>query len=883
VLDTAFFLRSLSQSERIPIERLVGILFMPNVFYASPQDEASNRSYGNGYAALKELEFYTLRLSRDQDLSIDYEVEWNRDDVERIQGPPFSVAYIEEMVNEGGISLEPKNRHEIFSMVAESLLLDFMPGQFSTEKRSQYSNVVQYLSGVQGANISSGGVTLPQEFARRYASFGMSKIEIPLDTLKAAAAARLAAEILAHINRASRDPHIKVNVLDDMAQLQVNEPGLQDRFKSDWKDSIKNALNAIFRGLAVKEPKDYVELENRLQSLEHQQIYTQGSDPAKWGAAVDIIRKSTNQVKHNVRTALAGWLDDTLEKDVRGINSLLADDGYLNYMLSNLRDLYRPAGDGQRAIYDVRADEATQDAEAYASRKALLLRDLRQAITSLGVAGLLEREWTVAKYLERVHEAEEQYSLAIAARELCEEAKKVAEDAVNYLVARRPMLDNFARSAVAMQQSFEDKFQEFVSFGDQVLFVRFFDPERDWAKFYCLDVDEHDQPTSVKPQAEYLKFMGDTFGGTAALTQLIELYDRKTDKEVKKKLLKFTEGRFWTDFEAHPREIDVLEHPKMRSSWNETIERMIRSAMPMIRRRGFLGGNALQVQKRAFLGVSRLEGGIYEEFIDQVRQKLTGLGYTAQEISAQPTDKPWEVYLYLVSYAFPLAALPIVDTDCHRSYFEFYRALRQGEIREQRYQIPLHLSEAWEGKFDDLVVYKDAEAQQMKESREVILFGAILRILTVKEESKRIDYGYKLGAPFFRTNVLGPKREAIEVLREDHRLRATLMQAISQKEIELTKDQLETYYWILQYLLFSQDYPRSSPERTLLNERVKPIYDRLMNEFSVPGVNLSLADSNKDGDEQNAAAARARAAHKVEFLGSIPVLKELTSWTKPTT
>jgi hypothetical protein len=877
VLDTVFFLRSLSQSERIPIERLVGILFMPNVFYASPQDEASNRSYGNAYAALKEIEFYTLRLSKDEDLSIDYQVRWNRDDLERVQGPPFSVAYIEEMVNEGGISLQPDNRHEIFSMVAESLLLDFMPGAFSTEKRSQYSNVVQYLSGVSGANVASGGVTLPQEFARRYASFGMSKIEIPLDTLKGAAAALLTAEMLAYINRASSDPHIKTSVLDDMAQLQVDVRGLEDRFQSAWKDSIKDALKEVFRGLTVKDMKEFGDLEGRLKRFEDLQLYSQGGDATKWGAAIDILRKTTKDVKHNVEESLSGWIDAILEKDSRGLTSLLADDGYLNYMLSNLQDLYRPAGDGERAAYDKLADEAAEDAEEYLSRKQLLLRDLRQALTSIGVAGLREKEWTVAEYLERVHEAEEQYGLAVAARVLCEEAKKVAEAAAKYLLLRRPILDKFALGAAAMQKSFEEKFQEFINFGDQVLFVRFFDRERDWMEFYCLGADEHGQSQAVNPRAEYARFIGENFGGTATLSNLIELHDRKTEKEVKKLLLKFTEGRFWTDFEAHPRQIDVLEHPKMRTSWNETIERLVRSAMPMIRRRADLAGNNLQVQKRAFLGVSRLEGGVYQDFIEEVKKKLIGRGYTVQEISAHPTEKPWEVYLYLVSYAFPLAALPIVDTDCYGAYFDFYRALRQNQIREQRYQIPLHLSQAWEGKFDELVVYKDEIAKQVKEAREALLFGAILKVLNVNEEAQRIDYGYKLGAPFFRINTLGPKREAIESLRENDQLRRTLLQAINQREQEATAEQLQTYYWILQYLRFAQDYSKSSPEMTLLNERIQPIYDRLVTDCKIPAVDLSLEGSE---EKTKAATAKTRIGDKAEWIGSVPVLRELTLWTK---
>jgi hypothetical protein len=879
VLDTVFLLKYLTQVEKLPIERIMGILFMPNVFYKGALDEVSKRSFGNAYAALKELEFYTLRLNQHQDLSVDYTVEWEKGHARRVQGPPFNIAYIQEMKNEAGIGLQPHNRAELFSMVAESLLLDFMPGPFSTQKRSQYSNIVQYLSGVQGANIAAGGVTLPQEFARRYASFGMSKIEIPLDTLKAAAAARLAYQILRHINRESSDEHIKTNVLNDMAQHEVDELGIESRYGLAWKDSITGGLDRVFHGLDIRSTEQVEELDMRLRQFEEQQIYAQGTDSTRWGAAIDIIKKSTPNVSHGVRQALLKWIDETLEHPARGLRSLIADDGYLLYLTENIRGLYAPRGEGTRAAFDELADAAARDAELYAHRKAALLRELRETIESWGVAALLSKDWAVSKYLERLRDAEEQYALASAARVLYAEAKHVAESAVNLLSQQRPAIDAFARASAVLQQGFDRRFEEFLNFGDQVLFIRFFDRERDWDAFYRLDVDEHNRPKEVDAKAEYERFMGANFGGGASLTKLIELFGRRTEKEVRQRLSKYSEERFWSDFEAHPREVNVLEHAQMRQHWGETIERMVRSAMPMIRRSPHLAGRALEVQRRAYLGINQIEGGIYEEFIDEVRKRLTGLGYNVQEISVQPTEKPWEVYLYLVSYSFPLPALPVVANECHKSYFDFYQALREDQIGEARYHIPLHLSKLWEGKFEDLVVYTGEEAAQVKEAREVILFGSILKILGVRETRQGIEYSYRLGAPFFRNNSLGSKREAIESLRGSDQLREILLRAVEKREGELTREQLQTYYWIVQYLLFGSEYSKGSPERTLLDERLKRIFSRLKVDHNVPEEQLSFGGQ---AEELNAATAKQRADELTDWVGPVPVLRGVQSWEKAT-
>src|SRR6202008_1795764 len=125
------------------------VTFLPNIYYPTADGEMAQRSYGNAYAALKELEYYTLRRevvksdTGDTGLSSEFKVEWESNSVEVIQGPPTSVTYILERRNEENTGLE--NRKELFHMVAESLFLDFMPGTFSTEKRSQYSNVASYI------------------------------------------------------------------------------------------------------------------------------------------------------------------------------------------------------------------------------------------------------------------------------------------------------------------------------------------------------------------------------------------------------------------------------------------------------------------------------------------------------------------------------------------------------------------------------------------------------------------------------------------------------------------------------------------------------------------------------------------------------------------
>ena len=322
----------------IPIERIIGVLFMPNIFYANPSTEVSQRSFGNAYAALKELEFYTLRLpNTEQDLGIDYLAEWQRGQTIKIQGPPFAINYLLEMKNEGGTPLDPKNRAEMFNVVAESLFLDFMPSDFSSAKRSHYSNVSQYLASTSGTNISFEDVVLPQAFARRYASFGMSKIEIPLDQMKAACAAHLGYAICDYIGRDAVDARIQEHVRTDMVRRKLDAEGLIERFGSEWKETIRSSIASLVPKTAFESLDEAAKLEQALSTVEQRLILSEGSDSTRWGIVIDLIRKQTNEVAKGVEADALQWLKDSLEDEIRGLKSVTAEDGYLRYFTEYMK------------------------------------------------------------------------------------------------------------------------------------------------------------------------------------------------------------------------------------------------------------------------------------------------------------------------------------------------------------------------------------------------------------------------------------------------------------------------------------------------------------------------------------------------------------------
>jgi hypothetical protein len=583
-------------------------------------------------------------------------------------------------------------------------------------------------------------------------------------------------------------------------------------------------------------------------------------------------------------------------------------------MTEYLRDLYAPAKQGSMSVFDQQINVSEGDAKYYRDRKEGALGELRQAIRSGGLAGLRRKDWVVDIMLQRLRDSEEQYCKAVAERCVLETAKKVAEAVVDDLGRRRKPLEAFSAALASAAQALYASHESILNFGEAVLLIRFFDRATDWDKFYRLDADEYGQLREVDAAAEYHHFL--THGvpqpatGSATLWDLVDLFNRKGERELRRRLQTHTEERFWKDFEANPREIDVLAHPKLTEKWENTIEKLVRAATPLARRERVLGGKNVAVRKLAYLGVPKLDGAPYDGFIEDVRNQLVAkMGVGQNEVTIQPTGKPWEVYLYIVTYAFPLSSLTVVTKECHDAYQSFYRALLEQRIAETKHQIPLHLSRTWEGKFEDLRVYVDKTAEEITVSREVLLFGALLRVFEVSDAQGRVEYEYNSGPPHWRQRKLGTRREAVDFLQSNAELRDNFKAAVTGREQILagTKERLGVYYWALQYLNKSGAVQAGSAEATLVGRRVNQTYQRLVKlgateeELDVQRLaagTLSEGESapaDLGAKDEAPDVARAKAEEKarqltadlikakikdsVEWKCGLPVLKDVEKWS----
>jgi|SRR5271157_632556 len=890
-LDTAFLLKQLAHENVAQISQIFSYLLLPNVYHAnSNAGQLAKRSFANAYAALEELDHYLLRMpgkgGKDGDhLHIDYIVAWEDQKKLRVMGPPMDATYLLEMCNEGGLSLSFENRRELFGMLAESLFLDLLPGAFATSKRSDYSNITQQLSGSAGANSESGGVVLPQSFSRRYAACGLSKIEIPVDALRASCAAQLGCDIARkHILRENDDPTVKQEVRTDLATYKLDRDGIPDSYGVSWKDTIHNEVLKDFRTTPIRDEGTVNDLEQKLFDLDKKLVYSEGADKTRLGDVIRYLRDKTGSVTEDGKKQLSALVvERCLENEGRGLPATLRTGGYLDQVIAAIRDLSAPPDTGVKAYFDQEAEAAAADAAAWEGKRTLLVQELRTALGSMTVAVLGLKSWTIGKLVERLQDAHEQALRSRAYVCLYQESKKCAEGLVKTLSEQRARLEKLQQFLQQFANTQETRAIGFRTLQSemQVLMYRLYD-EKNWDQFYRLDKDEGGELKEVNLQIEYRSLLTSCFGAESNLLNLISSLERDGEDLLEKHIVDFCEDRFWRDFYTNRRAVDVLDHPLMKARRSEYLQKLVDAARPMLRQAGRMGAAFVDAPKFAYLGIADPNANPYRQVVNEVNQLIQNIhGYNYQ-LQAHATGNPSEIYLYMSNYAYALPSLPLVSGEAHDAYWDFYTKLNENSQGAAASQVPLHLSKRWEGKFDDLVVYTDETAKVLREIYYILLFGQILKVLTLKDQKGLHIYQYKLGAPFSKMAPLGPRRQVVATLQRDQDLRAMLMSAIKTRENSLNTEQVVSYYWAIQASLNSPDLIANTPEATLLTQKLDKekggeAYERALAAVADPSI-LKL-DAIPEPERFDWIKSL-NAARLEWFAGSYPALKDIDAWEK---
>jgi hypothetical protein len=208
-LDAAFFCREVLTGNS---PNLTAYLLLPSVFNPDVNSQGGQVIFANGYAALKELEHFSLAkdlLERHDDASPEqfrresdhlFRVEWTRGEPRSLPGPPFNTCYIlDNQPRASREALSPGDKMNLCDMVAEAVFLDFNEGNFAAQKRSTRSNLEQFLLSkvdMDYEDRESHRLLFTDVFSCRFSSFGLTKLFVPADRIRRSCAYRLSIDLL---------------------------------------------------------------------------------------------------------------------------------------------------------------------------------------------------------------------------------------------------------------------------------------------------------------------------------------------------------------------------------------------------------------------------------------------------------------------------------------------------------------------------------------------------------------------------------------------------------------------------------------------------------------------------------------------------------------
>lgn len=175
-LDMGFLIRNLFKNNAVSS----CFLFLPKIYQAYGKE----RVYANGYAALKEMEYYNLKNI--------FEVSWKKNYPLSFQPGVYDDVYLIDGENSKNLSLSDISNKDIYKMLADSIFTDFSDSDFANYKRGVRVNLVQYKQRLWPDETTVSENT----FSRKYSTLGQSSISLPVDRIILACANKLCEDII---------------------------------------------------------------------------------------------------------------------------------------------------------------------------------------------------------------------------------------------------------------------------------------------------------------------------------------------------------------------------------------------------------------------------------------------------------------------------------------------------------------------------------------------------------------------------------------------------------------------------------------------------------------------------------------------------------------
>ncbi len=810
-LDTAFAIKEHFTSG----VNSIGYIVLPSVFW----HDKSHRIFANSYAALKELEYYSLRkdfLNKDE-ASAHKKHESKHDFLhwyspggpkKRVMGPPFDIHYLIDNQTSLGFTINLENKNQLLDIVAEDVFLQFVsPISFGSMIKSIQSNAHALLEKHYLFEIldekRKGEVKYSNAYSLHNAAMGLSKIYIPIDKIKKACGLKFAIDIISDwIKEPARDYDVTYLVekgLYDHLKLARGENGktFVDRINrtgertfeaslDEWANNLRNqVIPKIDRGVPQVDKEIVNAYEHYLkENIERigtrKGVLVDGIDANVYNFVKemqDAIFEKVNEIlgEPEFRFAIAkrvlllfkeklNAMRENLEKNRNDIKNSISSKYQPNF--NNILNTY---SDVERKFSYLKTTTLSKLGDISIKKLKLLLRN---EIKILLLEGAIKAIKDISGFVGYSKTEQNESGEMIVVEEGL--VKKLSD-----------VVDVLGKGILV---SLNHKYASFVAQEKEYINIGLYNEDLVF-NYYKVGEKTVDKDVIHEKGQEFLIEMG------LELIGLISYFSEFGKGKLEEKLSDFCLLPF-TSIKKQHEVIKMLYDEKRYApdARKRQISNFVANGHPWIKPTGnFMGANAEKMkgdmEKYSILGVYPGKHESYQKFENDIRTE----GTLAQRFQIADSDEN-VAFFYTEWVSFPMMYIDGVKEWHDRAYLKY---MESGDEN-------LHL-EKYYHKYDDLVAISREELIEYLKAYETLLLGFMLGIINIEEEKERDTFRYHIRletAPgVFHDDKLGDEYFAIKKLQKDSTLRKNILNLIEDRKLKMESnyEKLWEYYTLLKY------------------------------------------------------------------------------------
>lgn len=843
-LDFAFMCKQV-----LPNPKTTGYLVLPSVFADSIK--GSEKIYANGYAALKELEYYSLRKDmltqvgqandgegRKETSRHDFIADWENKErfsgitPRPIESPPFDTCYLIDNVTQGGGMIGPKDKSFLCDMIAENIFLNFSSEEFSRTKDSVRSNLEDALGRPLFYRYDeygkAGGYT--EILAQRYSTFGFSKLYVPVDRIRRACGYQLSLDIIGRWLKRNElsDIEIEGRLKErELAELGLRAGSGQDDFMNElnkvgesnfeeeigaevarWRDALLKQVNT------EKQPDLYKLVPKLLKEFVKKNFDKTDPHPENWGAYLKTLQQNRDSFLHQacgefdmsekrltdgrILGRVKHWLQDDHVRLYLAIEYLKVTSKILD---RHVAEFYSKAKEAQ----DSRAKSALEDIKI----KMEMVRDEESGwlVQRKSLRALVEhlcdriREHLTARmksfmYAAAIDIIQNKIKPYIGKEEIRTDAQgKDVTDRAGLILELWSLRDELT----SLHAQLKGRFDAFEVVKEDLLFENLY-KEGMFRTYYRIQRPEGEYPVDTKlDEMESLLFQKLGIRNPQDFRATIKSSGSHT-------VLSDIEDFCYTQFQELEVSADALEiftatyqNPAERS---RRLQRFINNGSVWVQMSEKATNLAALTENRvdtALISVSANNRERYKDIYEQITSGVKAAGYT--KIDYPTAARADALFLYTEYAGITLAYIRNLD----RYYRDAYLPLvRQG--------MQLHI-DYHEEKFTDFLIKPSDEIDLTLRANRALLVGTILRSVNANSGGNGdVTFSFtsfRDGMPTVQQLGAGPI--AIETLKRNTRLMEAVEAEISKRRTNLSPDARLKFYTLLAHHIMDRNNPDGFP------------------------------------------------------------------------